>query len=224
MACRAEVITSERLDDRLPIGEAGDELDHLAAVFNGLLARLEQSFEHLRRFTSYASHELRTPLASIRSVGEVALEKDGTPEEYRDTIGSMLEEVNRLTALVDSLLTIARADAGRIPLHPTVFSVLALAREAASLLDVLADEKDQRITVQGDERMNMMGDRMFLRQALVNIIGNTVTTQHDGFQAVTVSPIFVEVNQKAHLDLDLRVGSVQRDGDRYSSRVFSSGR
>ena len=174
MACRAEAITSERLDDRLPTGESGDELDHLATVFNNLLARLEQSFEHLRRFTSDASHELRTPLASIRSVGEVALEKDGTREEYRDTIGSMLEEVNRLTALVDNLLTIARADAGRIPLHPTEFSALALAREAAGLLDVLADEKSQRITVQGDERINVKGDRVFLRQALVNIIHNAV--------------------------------------------------
>lgn len=174
MAYRAEAITSERLNERLPIGEAGDEMDHLAVVFNNLLARLEQSFEQLRRFTSDASHELRTPLASIRSVGEVALEKDGSRAEYRDTIGSMLEEVNRLTALVDNLLTIARADAGRLPLQRTEFSALVLAREAAGLLDVLAEEKGQRITVQGDERIHLNGDRVFLRQALVNIIHNAV--------------------------------------------------
>jgi heavy metal sensor kinase len=174
MACQAEAITSERLNERLPAGEAGDELDHLATVFNGLLARLEQSFEQLRRFTSDASHELRTPLAAIRSVGEVALQKNGTREEYRDTIGSMLEEVNRLTSLVDNLLTIARADAGRIPLHATIFSAMDLAREAAGLFDVLAEEKGQRITVQGDERINVKGDRVFLRQALVNIIHNAL--------------------------------------------------
>jgi heavy metal sensor kinase len=174
MACQAEAITSERLNERLPISEAGDEMDHLAAVFNNLLARLEQSFEQLRKFTSDASHELRTPLASIRSVGEVALEKDGTRADYRDTIGSMLEEVNRLTVLVDNLLTIARADSGRIPLNPTVFSALGLAREAVGLLDVLAEEKNQRITVQGDERIELKGDRVFLRQALVNIIHNAV--------------------------------------------------
>jgi heavy metal sensor kinase len=174
MACQAEAITSERLSERLPTGEAGDELDHLANVFNNLLARLEQSFEQLRRFTSDASHELRTPLASIRSVGEVALQKDGTREDYRDTIGSMLEEVNRLTALVDSLLTIARADAGRMQLHPTVFSAMDLVREAAGLFDVLAEEKNQHITVEGDERVKVKGDRVFLRQALVNIIHNAV--------------------------------------------------
>jgi heavy metal sensor kinase len=174
MAFRAEQITSERLNERLPIGEVDDELGHLARIFNNLLARLEQSFEQLRRFTSDASHELRTPLTSIRSVGEVALQKDGSREEYRDTIGSMLEEVNRLTALVDNLLTISRADAGRIPLHPTVFSAMDLAREAAGLFEVLVEEKGQRITVQGDERVNVKGDRVFLRQALVNIIHNAV--------------------------------------------------
>jgi heavy metal sensor kinase len=174
MARRAEEITSERLQQRLPTGDVDDELGHLARVFNNLLARLEQSFEQLRRFTSDASHELRTPLTSIRSVGEVALQKDGSREEYRDTIGSMLEEVNRLTELVDSLLTISRADAGRIQLHPSVFSAMDLAREAAGLFEVLVEEKSQRITVQGDERVSVKGDRVFLRQALVNIIHNAV--------------------------------------------------
>jgi len=187
MACRAEQITSERLHERLPAGEASDELGHLARVFNKLLARLEQSFEQLRRFTSDASHELRTPLTSIRSVGEVALQKDGSREEYRDTIGSMLEEVNRLTALIDSLLTISRADAGRIPLNPTTFSAMDLAREAASLFEVLIDEKDQHVTVEGDESARITGDRVFLRQAVVNIIHNAVKySPVGGTIAVTV--------------------------------------
>jgi heavy metal sensor kinase len=174
MACQAEQITSDRLDERLPTGKVSDELGHLARVFNSLLARLEQSFDQLRRFTSDASHELRTPLTSIRSVGEVALQKDGSREDYRDTIGSMLEEVNRLTALVDSLLTISRADAGRIPLRPTNFSVMGLAREAAGLFDVLIEDKAQQITVEGDERLRVTGDRVFLKQAVVNIIHNAV--------------------------------------------------
>ncbi len=174
MACRAEQITSERLHERLPVGEADDELGHLARVFNSLLARLERSFEQLRRFTSDASHELRTPLTSIRSVGEVALQKNASREEYRDTIGSMLEEVNRLTELVDSLLTISRADAGSIQLHPTAFSAMVLAREAAGLFEVLIEEKGQQITVAGHEGITVTGDRVFLRQALVNIIHNAV--------------------------------------------------
>lgn len=174
MARRAGGITSERLHERLAVGDAEDELDHLARAFNHLLGRLEQSFEQLRRFTSDASHELRTPLASIRSVGEVALQKNGSRDQFRDAIGSMLEELNRLTALVDSLLTISRADAGRIQLHPTVFPVIGLAREAAALVDVLVEENGQRIVIEGDEGVHITGDRMFLRQALVNIIHNAV--------------------------------------------------
>jgi heavy metal sensor kinase len=190
MARRAEQITSESLHDRLPVGEEGVELGHLAQVFNGLLARLEQSFERLKRFTSDASHELRTPLTAIRSVGEVALQNRGTAEEYRDTIGSMLEEVNRLTSLVENLLTISRADAGSIELHPTVFSAMDLARESVGLLEVLIEEKNQEMSVEGDETLRVRGDRMFLRQALVNIIHNAVKYSPAG------SAIAVRVRQE----------------------------
>jgi heavy metal sensor kinase len=199
MANRAEQITSERLNDRLPIGEADDELGQLARVFNNLLARLEQSFEQLRRFTSDASHEMRTPLTSIKSVGEVSLQRNGSREEYRDTIGSMLEEVNRLTALVDSLLSISRADAGRFQLHPTVFSAMDLAREAAGLFDVLIEEKGQHITVEGDKDVNVMGDRVFLRQALVNIIHNAVKYSPVG-SAIFVK-LYIEPTGSIRLDV-----------------------
>ncbi|HEY3742287.1 MAG TPA: histidine kinase dimerization/phospho-acceptor domain-containing protein, partial [Bryobacteraceae bacterium] len=102
MVRQARKITPERLDARLPNDDVDDELGQLARVFNDTLARLEQAFEQLRRFTSDASHELRTPLAMIRSVGEVGLQKDSiSTAEYRDIIGSMLEEVNRLTTLID---------------------------------------------------------------------------------------------------------------------------
>jgi heavy metal sensor kinase len=219
MACRAEQITSERLDERLPTGEVGDELGHLARVFNGLLARLEQSFEQLRRFTSDASHELRTPLTSIRSVGEVALQKDGGREDYRDTIGSMLEEVNRLTALVDSLLTISRADAGRIQLHPTAFSAMDLAREAAGLFDVLIEEKSQQIAVEGDESLRITGDRVFLRQAVVNIIHNAVKYSPSG-GAISVS-VHDDPEGKVRLDIvDSGPGIPPEHADKIFDRFY----
>jgi heavy metal sensor kinase len=180
MAKRAEKITAEKLEERLPIANPGDELGHLGRVFNETLARLERSFEQLRRFTADASHELRTPLTAIRSVGEVSLQRRGDAEYYRDIVGSMLEEANRLTKLVDSLLTMSRADAGRIPLQPSEFSVLDLAKEAGSLIEVLAEEKNQTMTIDGDPQVVVRGDRLILRQALINLLDNAVKYSPEG--------------------------------------------
>ena len=145
MAREAQEITPDKLHSRLRIDDSDDELGQLARVFNETLVRLEQAFEQLRRFTSDASHELRTPLAMVRSVGEVGLQKDGSRAEYRDMIGSMLEEVTRLTSLIRNLLTISRADSGHIQLHRTGVTMLPLAREAAALFEILTEEKSQTL-------------------------------------------------------------------------------
>jgi signal transduction histidine kinase len=150
MALRAETITANQLDQRLPVENPNDELGYMARVLNDLLARLQDSFDNLKRFTADASHELRTPLASIRSVGEVGLQRLHTADEYRDTIGSMLEEVTRLTEMVDGLLSISRADAGQVTLHRTTFSPLDLAREVVGILGLLAEEKGQHIQIEGN--------------------------------------------------------------------------
>lgn len=174
MAKKAEIITAEQLGERLPIANPQDELGHLGRVFNETLGRLERSFEQLRRFTADASHELRTPLTAIRSVGEVSLQRTGDPAYYRDTIGSMLEEANRLTRLIDSLLMMSRADAGRVPLQWSEFPLLDLARESAAVIEVLAEEKNQTMRVEGDPTVTIRGDRLILRQALINLLDNAV--------------------------------------------------
>ena len=174
MAHKAEKISAERLNERLPIENPEDELGQLARAFNATLARLEAAFDQLRRFTADASHELRTPLTAIRSVGEVALQTPKTPFEYRDVIGSMLEETDRLTHLVDSLLTLSRADAGHIRIQRADTPLLSLAQEASSLVEVLAEEKRQRISVEGEPTLIVCVDRLILRQALVNLIDNAI--------------------------------------------------
>lgn len=174
MALRAREITPERLSERLPIGNSDDELGRLARVFNETLDRLEQAFNQLSRFTADCSHELRTPLAMIRSVGEVGLQKNGSREEYRDIIGSMLEEVNRLTSLIDALLTISRAEAGSLQLHKTAVRLMSVVREAAEIFDVVMEEKSVHLELEGDEEAALEGDSVFLRQAVANLIDNAV--------------------------------------------------
>jgi heavy metal sensor kinase len=174
MATEAERINAEQLHQRLLVANPRDELGQLAAVINKVLDRLERSFEQLRRFTSDASHELRTPLAAIRSVGEVGLQGNKTTAEYQDTIGSMLEEVNRLTRLVENLLTISRADAGQIQPALSVFNLVPLVEETSGLIDVLAEEKDQTLSVTVPPALQVNGDAALLRQALLNVLHNAV--------------------------------------------------
>jgi len=174
MARRAHEINAEHLSARLDVENPEDELGHLAAAFNETLARLERSFEQLRRFTSDASHELRTPLTAIRSVGEVGLRGHAPPEHYREVIGSMLEEAGRLTHLVESLLAIARADAGQIQLAPAGIMVLPFLHEVTALLEVLAEEKGQRLSVEGDETARVHADPAILRQIVINLLDNAI--------------------------------------------------
>jgi signal transduction histidine kinase len=146
----------------------------MARVLNGLLERLEEAFQKLQRFTSDVSHELRTPLASMRSVGEVGLQQSHSDAEYKDILGSMLEEVSRLTSMIDTLMTIAHADSGSIQLNRTVFPLMELIEESVGVVDVLAEEKKQTIFVAGDSALSVSADRGFLRMAVINLLDNAV--------------------------------------------------
>ncbi len=188
MATLTEQITASRLSSRIPVENPNDEFGHMARVLNGLLERLGESFQKLQRFTSDVSHELRTPLASIRSVGEVGLQRSQSSEEYRDIIGSMLEEVARVTSIIDTLLTIAQADSGVIKLNRTVFSLMDVVEESVGVVGVLAEEKKQTIRVVGDSTLSVSADRGFLRMAIINLLDNAVKYSPTG------SPIDVEVN------------------------------
>jgi heavy metal sensor kinase len=174
MTRETQKISAEDLGARLSIQNPGDELGRLATVLNAMLGRLQGAFEQLRRFTADASHELRTPLTAIRSVGEVALQEPKGPAEYRDVIGSMLEEVDRLTRLVESLLVLSRADASRVQIHCANIPLLFVAAEAALTLEVLAEEKRQKIAVEGNRNLVVFADRLILRQAIVNLLDNAI--------------------------------------------------
>jgi heavy metal sensor kinase len=174
MAGRAREITAESLAKRLPVDNAGDEFGQLATVFNDTLSRLEDAFERLRRFTADASHELRTPLTAMRSVGEVALRNPLETAAYRDVIGSMLEEVDRLTRLVESLLILTRADSGKVQLTSERLDLGALAGNVIDQLRVLADEKQQHLSLEAPIHIHGMGDAALIRHALMNLIHNAI--------------------------------------------------
>lgn len=175
MTEEARAITAEHLDVRLPVPVAADDLQRLATTFNDLFGRLEHSFEQLRRFTADASHELRTPLTVIRSVGEVGLREPHSEAEYRDIIGTILEEVDRLTLLTTLLLEITRAEGGRVAMKREPIDLRELVEDAAGLLGVLAEEG--RVRIERDlpaAPVPVAGDWTMLRQALVNLLDNAI--------------------------------------------------
>lgn len=174
MAERARHITAERLSDRLPIDNPNDELGRLAAVFNETLGRLEPSFDQMRRFTADVSHELRTPLTALRSVGEVGLRGQRDGHAYRTIISSMLEEVDRLACLVDRLLALSRAESGPARLSLGAIDLRELADDVAAHLGVLAEEKQQSMRVEPLGAARCLGDRVLLRQALINLVDNAI--------------------------------------------------
>jgi heavy metal sensor kinase len=174
LAADARRITAERLHQRLSVPNEHDEIGRLAAVINDTFARLESSFDHLRRFTADASHELRTPLAVIRGIGELSLGQTRTPAEYKEAMGSMLEEVDRLTRLVDALLRLSRGDAGTVRLSPEVLDLADLARDITASLGILADERRQQLNVVATSGVNVLADRLVLRDAVANLVDNAI--------------------------------------------------
>ena len=171
MVEQARRITAEDLSQRLPVENANTELGQLATVFNVTLDRLQNSFVALDRFVADASHELRTPLTTLRSVGEVGLRRSRTVDEYRDIIGSMLEESERLQLLIERLLELASAGASTVDRQKVALDDFVSA--CVSELAVLAEAKGQSLTVQPGG-CKVSTDPILLRQALQNLVDNAV--------------------------------------------------
>jgi heavy metal sensor kinase len=174
MAARAARIGAESLHERLPLANPDDELGRLGAAFNQTLERLADSFARLRQFTADASHELRTPLTALRATGEVALAQPRPERDYREVIGSMLEEADRLARLVDSLLLLARADAGQVQLTLAADDLGGLARGVAAQLAALAEERNQQVTIDAAAPVPVAVDAPILRRAILNLLDNAI--------------------------------------------------
>jgi heavy metal sensor kinase len=174
MADAAHRITVDNLSERLPVINPSDELGRIALIFNETLDRLKRSFDGLSAFTADVSHELRTPLTAIRSVGEVALRTGRNASGYRDTIGSMLEEADRLSALIGDMLILARADSGYSRLSRTPTDLNALVRSAVDLLLVLAEERNQSLSVDFQPAVFCSLDENAMRRVLINVLDNAI--------------------------------------------------
>ena len=174
MAAQAQEITGSNLNRRLEIGHAAEELLVLAASFNELLARLDQSFEAMRRFVADASHELRTPIAVIRGEADVALSHDRGAAEYKESLAIVLDESRRLSRLVDDLLNLARADAGRVKLEAQEFYFNELLAECCRSMQTLAAASGITLECRSTGDVQFRGDEALLRRLVINLLDNAI--------------------------------------------------
>jgi heavy metal sensor kinase len=173
MTEEARSIGASNLDSRVEVPRTADELERLGRTLNGMLDRVRTGVEDQRRFIADASHELRTPLAIMTSELDVALGRSDLDAGSRDTLLSAREEVDRMRATVEDLLTLARLDEGALSLAPEPLDLLHVASDAVLTLDRLARERAVRLVEAGDP-VEVIADRALMFRVISNLIGNAL--------------------------------------------------
>jgi two-component system OmpR family sensor kinase len=175
MRARAERITERQLSDRLPVSEAADEIGALGRTLNAMLDRVQSAIAREQRVVSDASHELRTPLTTLRAEVDLALLGDREKAELRAALESASEEAKRMSRLADDLLVLARADQGRLPLHPEPVAARALLEGAAARARAGAQVRGRSIAVASvPDGCVVRADPDRAAQALDNLITNAL--------------------------------------------------
>ncbi len=176
----ARMITSRSLNQRIKLRKTKDEIGRLTETFNDMISRLGQSFNQIRQFSADASHELRTPLTILKGEIEVGLRRKRYPEEYRKILNSNLEEVNHMSQIVDDLLFLSKADMGEIHLQKHRINLTELVSEVYAQAKMIATTKDIKVHMSNDVDGVVIGDRLKLRELLLNLVDNGVKYTPEG--------------------------------------------
>ena len=172
MKARAQAVSAHRLDERMPVDAVPVEMADLAQSLNDMLLRLQTDFERLSAFSSDLAHELRTPISNLLTETQVTLSQKRTADDYRNTLASNSEELQRLARMVSDMLFLAKTEHGLALPHP---EAIALDTEVAALADfyeALAADKCLQLVTEGAAQME--GDRLMVRRALSNLLSNAI--------------------------------------------------
>jgi len=174
IAATVERISVSQLDQRLPPSGTNDEIGHLTTVLNGLIDRIQKSFEQARRFSADASHELKTPLTILRGEIEIALGSGDLPPATEKVMLNLLEETGRLVQIVEGLLLLSQADAGKLQIGSAEVDLAALIEDLADDIEILA--APLAVTVEKDIATGVVvaGSEQFLRQLMLNLFDNAI--------------------------------------------------
>lgn len=218
IAVKAEQITQHSLSERLPVPGTGDELESLSIALNRMITRLDDAFLNSKRFVADASHELRTPLTILRGELESMIGEGGVPEPHRERMGGLLEEVERLSMIVERLFALSRLDAGEAQSEWIRFDLAELATTTSGQMTLLAE--DRRIAVACDAGSPVMvdGDRSRLKQVVVNLLDNAIKYTPEG-GAVRLR-VFAAQGLAVLEVIDTGVGIAPEDLPRVFNRFF----
>ena len=197
----AKDITISNLDKRLPLRNTGDELDELAQAFNDVFARLQESYHKIVQFTADASHELRLPITAIKGEAEVILERERDIDEYRRVLVSIIEEFNRLSKMVNSLLILSRSDSGQEKLEFQEIELDKLIRQVYEFFSVVAKSKGIDLKIKSST-VRVRADKTKLEHLFSNLIDNAIKYTRPGG----------EVEIKIKSDASLAIVSIKDTG------------
>jgi heavy metal sensor kinase len=171
----ARMITSKNLNQRINPPKVKDEISRLIETFNEMISRLDQSFRQMKQFSSDASHELKTPLTILKGEVEVTLRKERTSREYQQILRSNLEEINRMSLIVEDLLLLSKADTGEIRLNKRDINLSEILNEVVAQMDRLAKSKGIRLSTSNHHPdIFIFGDALRLRELFINLIENGI--------------------------------------------------
>jgi len=177
---KAAAITQHSLSERLPVVRTGDELERLSVSLNLMITRLEDAINSSKQFVADASHELRTPLAVLRGELENLAQDTQLVPQTRETLGSSLEEVDRLAEIVEGLLALSRLDTGEARAQWVRFDLAALVATTADQMSLLAEDKHITVVCDSSERVMIEGDQSRLKQVVVNLLDNAIKYTPNG--------------------------------------------
>lgn len=167
-------IEPEHLRKRLSLHPAKDEINELSGVINEMLSRLENAFNQIRQFTADASHELRTPIAIMKAGIEVSLSKERAIHGYQQVLANTMEDLGRLSKIVENLFILAKADAGQYALHKERISLRPVIMDIAEQLKLIAEPKNIFVSTEKMDNAFVEGDELLIRMMLLNLIDNAV--------------------------------------------------
>ncbi|OPY64949.1 MAG: Sensor kinase CusS [Syntrophorhabdus sp. PtaU1.Bin050] len=173
-------ISSSNLDEKIDIVGRRDELGRLAETFNAMIGRLKDAFQRVNQFSIDVSHELKTPLTILKGETEVALRKEREKEDYKGLLKSNLEEIDRMSRIIDDLLLLSKADAKEITLNLEEIALRDLIMGVCMDMKIFADKKGIEIDVGDLEDVRLKGDELKIRRMLWNIVENGIKYTENG--------------------------------------------